>query len=191
MTQREGNSIIEAVVAVSLVLIGITGIVQLASQAFRAQELVANRFIAAHLAAEGVELVKGYLDGNLTAENSLATIPWQWFDLEANALVAGAYEVSVLDGDLGDPSGQSGLRSPDLSWRSSTPLNFDGSLYTYNSTFADTVTRFVRTVVIEWAADCEYVSVQSIVQWDERGASSTSAVADRFYSWRGGAHICN
>lgn len=194
MRQRQGNSIVEAVVAVSLVLVGITGIVQLATQAFRTQELVASRFVAAHLAAEGVEIVKGYLDGSMTgpaiAPPSPIPTPYQWVELDPNALPDGAYEVSVLDGDLGDELGESGRRG-DLSWRSTGPLGFDGSLYTYGSAVTDVATRFTRTVLIAWAPDCEYVSVQSIVSWTERNASSTSVVADRFYSWRGGAQICN
>ena len=174
---RSGNSILEAVVAVSILVVALVGIMQLTARSLKANELVADHFIAAQLAGEGIELVRNFLDGKQTDGV-------QWKDLEGY-LFTGAYEMSA--DTLTTP-----VRKGDLFWRSITKLTFDsiGPIYSY--TYGDE-TKFTRTILVEWGDECttlsgtEYasVTVRSIVSWLARGESVTSTVADRFASWRG------
>lgn len=184
---RRGNSIVEALVATSLVVVGIVGLVQLVARSMKANEQVTDRFIAAHLAAEGVEITRNYLEGFLAASSTSGGLSWEdlWTTLED-----GAYEVSAADPDA------SSRRIGDQSRRSATPLAFEQNIsppYGYYPPPA-IPTKFYRTVAVTWGPDCDplplvfrtaEVSIQSVVAWETRGVMSTTTVADKMWSWRG------
>jgi len=55
MRRNNGQLIIEMIVAVSLLMIGLLGIFAVLSQSLGLNRVAANQYIAAHLAAEGIE----------------------------------------------------------------------------------------------------------------------------------------
>lgn len=172
---RQGNSIIEAVVAASLVIIGLVGIVQLVTRSFQANEVISDRFTAAHLAAEGVEIIRNRLEVYLAA-----SMPWS--DLPT-LLDSGNYEVAA-DTPL-TIRRISGSESPN-------PLLFDQNtlLFNYDAPQPYEQTKFYRTVEIKWNTPCpSKVSIESIVRWTTRGTAASIDAADEMYSWRG-APVC-
>ena len=191
---RGGSAIIEAVVGVSLLTVGILGILNLITNSMRYNDIVTGRFVAANLAAEGVEVIKNVVDKALAHQ-----YPWSSLSFVFPAgFWDGWYQVSY-DGDIvnigGNPPNVRNItlvslnlnQEPDVSTlpvlrvdeRSNRPL------YGYA---VGTETPFKRLVRVEWNdyVGGEYVrmDVESRVYWTARGRSYTTVVSDRFYKWR-------
>src|SRR3989344_479223 len=60
-----GQFLIEAIVAGSVLIMGFTGIMALLARAMHANRIVTNNYIGTYLAAEGIEIVKNILDHNV------------------------------------------------------------------------------------------------------------------------------
>ena len=61
---REGQLLVESVIAISIFTIAIVGIIGVIARAVHEGRTVGNQFIAADLAAEGIEVTKNLLDSN-------------------------------------------------------------------------------------------------------------------------------
>lgn len=69
--KSEGSLLIESMVGISLVIVGLMGIIGLVIRSFQLNDTVVNRFIAANLAGEGIEVVKNIIDTRIAQK-----IPW-------------------------------------------------------------------------------------------------------------------
>ena len=67
----DGQVLVELMVAISVMVIGLLGIFTLLSQSLGLNRVAADQYIAANLAAEGVEVAKNILDHNVIERN-----PW-------------------------------------------------------------------------------------------------------------------
>lgn len=149
----------EALVALTVILVGMLGVFALISQSLGLTRVVADRYVASNLAAEGVEIVKNIIDTNY-----LRNQPWN------TGLAPGDYEVDYQDSSLG----------PNLNRN----LNFDSNtgLYSYR---AGQPSRFQREIKISWSSDGQQVQVNSIVRWITRGGGNFDVnVEDHFFNWR-------
>ncbi len=162
--KREGGqSLIEAMVGTTLVLVGILGMIGLVTRSFAANDVVVNRFIAANLAAEGVEVVKNVIDTKVAAHNET----WQQIQ---DDLSKGPFGVEigvngpVIDADLADRK-----------------LCFENGGYLYDKSCAGVVTSFKRSVAITSATE---ISVAVTVSWITRGTPNSLTVDDVFWDWR-------
>src|SRR3989344_7355701 len=63
--RRSGQALVEVMVAVSILTVGFLGIVGLLSRALALNRVVADNYTATYLAAEGIEITKNIVDGNV------------------------------------------------------------------------------------------------------------------------------
>jgi hypothetical protein len=153
-----GQALVETVVALGIILFGVIGVFALVSRSLSLNRVMADRYTAVNLAAEGVEIVKNLIDRNVIQRR-----PWN------EGLSAGRYEI-----DFNDSAVQSAGDRPLL-------LNTD-NLYQYD---VGQPTVFQRAIAIEWLSGGEEMRVNSRVKWISRGGGEFSVdLEDHFYNWR-------
>lgn len=162
--KQDGQLMIEAMVAVSLMLVGLLGIFGVLSRSLGLSRVAADQFVAVNLASEGIEIAKNLLDSNLKQDN-----PWnEGFVNEKNVPVG--YLSSVLGG--GDCKDTKLYLHPDTGF------------YTCE-TVSGASSKFSRALDITADEDGERVNIISTVTWKARGGSTSSVtVEDHFYNWR-------
>jgi Tfp pilus assembly protein PilV len=165
---RGGSFLIEAMVALTLVIVGLLGLISLLNRSLSLNTSVQNRFIAAALAAEGIEVVKNIID------TTAASPSGRW----GNGISSGNFCLQYDSTSLSS-AGSSGC----------SQLKFDSSsgIYSQNSggSGSDSVfTRIVSVSVNNVNNGIDYIAVSSTVRWGARGQSGSVSVADRFYNWR-------
>ena len=96
--EQAGQILIESVVAVTMILIGLLGVLNLVLNSLRLNRDVSGRLVATYLAAEGIEVVKNIIDTNVIHLRASPPDPLvlSWND----ALAEGSYEVQW---DTGNP----------------------------------------------------------------------------------------
>lgn len=176
-SSRKGQAIIEAVVAITVLSIGLIGILTLLNQSLSLNRVASDSYVASALAAEGVETVKNNIDHNIILNaNGIAT-PWNQGVCNYPGQ-NGSFEVQYNTTDM------SVARIGDTAVESTRVLRFDPVAYYQYDAGHDT--RFVRTVKV----DCnsrggEEIIVNSIVAWTTRGgATFKTNVEDHFFHWR-------
>ncbi|USN53726.1 MAG: prepilin-type N-terminal cleavage/methylation domain-containing protein [Candidatus Nomurabacteria bacterium] len=186
---QEGQTLVEVIIAVSILLAGIVTSLTLGIVTVRAGQVSQNRTIADNLAREGLELVRTMRDTNwlqdnvwdqgLCASDDTTAIPDFLPDVNAWSL-----DFSV--DDFADANAQvlyredreNSLRPLDYYMQTAGPRP-DGS----------TPSRFRRLLTISSDdgscvdADVSY-TVKSEVQWDEGGTTHSSIVEERLFDWR-------
>ena len=172
MKKNRGQFLIEMMVAVSLIVIGMLGVFAVLSQSLALSRVAANQYIAAHLAAEGIEVTKNILDQNFINDPHG---PWN------SGFLDGTYRVQF---DSSTRSGD-GLMSISGNHNQQPFLRFDdgSGRYGYNSSWKET--KFKREIVVEEGASSDEIKVTSSVYWKDRGGMDfETIVEDRFRNWR-------
>jgi len=174
--------LIEAMVAISVFLIGILGMFNLLNQSLGLNKIVSSRYIASDLAMEGVEVVKNIIDANVAQG--------KWNDDINN----GCYEIAYNSQKLSSlPSKK--ITDCDLNAsindikKGLTYLNFDKKtgIYSYS---AGSPTIFKRVVKIKnlpencSPGDCNEIKVNSIVTYSIKGGNYEIDVEDHFFNWK-------
>lgn len=157
---NKGFSIIEVLVAISVILVSFTGALNLINRSMAFHDLAYSRLVASYLAQEGIEIVRNIRDNNFIANQT-----WN------NGLAAGDYQVQYNDLSLKNYTGE--------------PLNLDTTTGLYNyerSSPTNVPTRYTRKIVIEKISD-NHIRVQSIVSWSNRGGNFQIIVEDHLYNW--------
>lgn len=159
--KQRGQLLIEAMVAVSLMLVGLLGIFGVLSRSLGLSRVAADQFVAVNLASEGIEITKNILDSNIKRG-----IAWN------TGFVNESTFVGYLSSGLGDCDGEELYLDP------------DSGFYVCN-VVANVRSKFSRTVNITTDMGGERIKVTSVVTWKIRGGSDSSvAVEDHFYNWR-------
>ena len=66
----EGQAMIESIVAISVSVVGLLGIIAMLNYSLNTNRDVGRKFVATYLAAEGIEIVKSLIDKNYTDDIS-------------------------------------------------------------------------------------------------------------------------
>lgn len=66
LQNKKGQVLVEALIAITLMVVGLLGIFSLVSRSFSLNRVVADQYVGTYLAAEGIELVKNLVDQNWT-----------------------------------------------------------------------------------------------------------------------------
>lgn len=165
-TER-GQIMVEAIVALSIITIGIMGVFTLTSRSISLNRVTADRYVAVNLANEGIELVKNLIDRQIPTLNDA------WNDILG--LVANHYEYEI---DYNDES---------LVVARYRFLFFDSKgagyyRYKQRDVFPeDKETNFKRIITIKEKTN-EHIEVVSMVTWESRGGSYDFSVKDDFYN---------
>ena len=165
-TQSRGFLLVEAMVSMSVLMIGVLGIFALMSQSIKLTRTINDQYVATYLAAEGIEIVKNMIDSNVLTD------PGAW---NANGFDASAcYELYYGTDSLGS------AWTVSCDGSGATPLAFDGSLYGYGGGDASGFTRTVRIAPIMDGVQVG-VRVRSTIHWS--GGEQQFALEDTFYAW--------
>lgn len=154
MEHRSGQTIIEALVGITVAVVGLLGILILVGRSLTVNNDIRAKFVATYLAAEGIEVVKNIIDTNY-----------------ANGTF---WNRNIDTGDF-DVSWDSLSLTP----TASRPLNFGGGAYSY---VANPASPYTRTVSI--VAGASTISVKSLVSWTSRGKTESISLEDTFFNWR-------
>jgi len=169
-TRRGGQTIVEAMVAISLLIVGFLGIITLINRSIGLNRVVSDNYTATYLASEGIEVVKNLVDGNFIQNQP-------FFNGFASCTSGCDWEVQY------DTTWAAANRPVAYSARL---LSYDSTshLYSYNSAFGEP-TAFTRKVsVLLGGPQDNELTVHSVVTWKTRGGGqSTVDLEDHFYNW--------
>lgn len=166
----------EAMITISVVMVGMLGIVTLVSRSLAFNTDATRKFTAIYLAAEGIEVVKNLVDRNYAAAatNPPPTQPPAW-DENINE---GRYQVQYDSTDLG----------PELGTSAGDWLVFDAStgLYSYAAGESGGYRRVVDITETDHDEDgfADEIIVRSVVSWSARGVDDAVVLEDHFFNWR-------
>lgn len=165
-----GQILVETMVALSMVVIGMMGLLSLLTYSIGLNKVVADQYVAAYLAAEGIEAVRNMVDSNIANGDpyNLGLNPGVYgIDYDSTIGTIARFDPSIyLKFDANNPSG--------------------AKRYTYSPQgFSPESTPFQRRVDISSASGGNELVVKSTVDWVARGGSpKTITVEDHFFGWR-------
>ena len=167
---KSGQVLVETMVALSMVVIGLLGLLSLLTYSIGLSKVVSDQYVAAYLAAEGIEVIKNIEDINVANGDpyNLGLTPGSYqVDYNSTASTIKPFDSSAyLQFDVNNPTGV--------------------KRYTYSPQGINPAsTPFQRKVDISLASGGYELIVSSTVSWIERGGGSRSiTVEDHFFGWR-------
>jgi Tfp pilus assembly protein PilV len=171
---RRGQTLVEALVALSILTVGFVGIVTLLTKSFQLNRTTSNDTQATYLAAEGIEIAKNLIDHDVYEQLS-GNSSYSWGSCFP---YSGSHYYYPIDYGTTDCASLDVSNSPP-----NTPLYFDPATHTFSTNaFAAASTDFVRNIEVTNGGN--ELDVQSTVTWFDGGQSSTITLEDRFYNWR-------
>jgi Tfp pilus assembly protein PilV len=167
-SRSAGFLMVEALVAISVLVVGFLGIASLLSNSLSLNRVVSDNYTANYLAMEGIELVKNLID--------------------ANYIQKCAWNSGFTDGQLYEVSYDSMPQAGNcpgsaLQTNSNRYLSFGPAtgLYSYSGSMP---TPFQRRIKITFLTPSS-TAVSSEVRWTTRGGGSHSIdLEDVFWNWR-------
>lgn len=152
-----GQLLVEAIIALSILVVGFLGIVGLLSRSFFLNRVVSDNYTATFLASEGIEVAKNMVDHNF-----MAGLPWN---------------TGFFNSDFEVEYSSIGLM-PYLNRRLRVePFT---NLYSYSGTLQTNFRRRIRITLI----GSDELQVNSIVSWTTGSAQSRINLEDHFFDWR-------
>jgi len=190
---RSGFTVLETLVAVSVLLVGVVGPISLIVQALSSTSFSRNHIVAYNLAQEGIELMRAVRD-----DMALCTALGAADFTNLGSLTPGYFKFDALLSTTISCGGTNmNVPKPIQSIASTcdTPLHINGGVYTYTG---GTVTAFSRCVLVcspPDAAPClaasdsdipgaDQIEIISKVSWEERGVLKNILLRDRLYNWK-------
>lgn len=153
-----GSILLESLIAITVVTVALLGIFSLLSRSLGLTRVIADRYVAANLAAEGIELIKNIID-----TNSIAGLQWN------RGLSNGNYEMTYRS-DLEPAVGRR--------------LFFNAGAGVYDYSPDGVPTTFERKIKLQSISSDE-IRVNSIVNWVTRGGGTFDInLEDHFFNWR-------
>jgi hypothetical protein len=177
---ESGQLLVEAVVALGIIIVSIVGAVSLMSRSVNQSRLVADQVIAVNLAAEGIEVAKNILDGNV-----LKNKPWN------EGFGPAIYgKVDYLSKNLGEKLniGSNDFDNPETIYTRNDTVEFlhldpKEGFYSYDVKFPETI--FKRLIQIKKPTAGDYqIRVNAKVVWKSpQGLKSVFLTSDML-GWR-------
>jgi len=165
---QKGQSLIETMVAISVIIIGLFSIFALASFSLSSQGASKTQIVATNLAREGIEVVRNIRDSNWLAIDAGVLLPSDWWK------------------DIDEGYWRAELKIGDRTWQLASGggedyrLKLDSSSRYTHAPGENAV--FYRKIYIDRIGNNQ-IKVQSIVDWVERGRSHNIILEDRLYNW--------
>lgn len=173
---RDGQLLVEAIIAMGIFTVAIVGVIGIIARAIHEGRTVGDQFIAANLAAEGLEVTKNIIDSNVINNH----LSWN------NGIGPGDYQIDYASVSLGSPVSVSG-GSPSSQYN--TPglndLLFSSSDGTYDYS-SGSPTIFKRYIYINYITNYQ-IRVTCTVLWTTSsrvGNVGSLAVSTDFLNWR-------
>jgi hypothetical protein len=157
---NKGFTIIEAIVAVTVLTVGVLGSYVFISSFFRYTDLSIDKLTAAYLSQEGVEIVKNIRDGNWIERES-----WNY------GIGVGSWEAdyNTIDSFSDDYDGDY--------------INLESSgFYGYGSGASTPFKREIQIYTSSSGAE-GVIYASSTVSWENRGNSYSIKTEEKLYNW--------
>lgn len=174
---RTGQSLIEVMVAMSLLTVGFLGAVTLLSRSLALNRFTANNVTAIYLASEGIEIGKNMIDHDVFAQNAGQGAGWGSC-LGELGTIADGFEADYETFDCKPVDGKV------MGYGPSDYLQYhaDTHLYDYDKN-GGTATIFTREIAMGSYGSGE-ITVSSTVFWSGLdGAPQSIILEDHFYDW--------
>lgn len=202
---REGQGLLEMIVAMGIITTGLLSVVTLVSANLNASRQSAERFVASSLAREGVEAARAVRDGNWLSgtewNDGLAGVGQdrvgtllldtatgeRRFDFGASAMADDAAKVFIGTGDMNP---ERGIMSQFFG--GTAPADYSSTIYRRLVSLYPICrdSAGVETVIESESASCPPGSaeigedVRSTVGWSVKGNSYSVAAEEKLYDWR-------
>ncbi len=180
---RRGQTLVEALVALTILMTGFVGITTLLAKSFQLNRLAADETQATYLAAEGIEVAKNIIDYDVysgIASGGDGTTNW------GNSFPRSGYY--LLDYETVSTAGA--FYSPNVNNPPNSPLYFDPATHLFGLTNVpgDVSTDFTRSIYVErknipGSPGIPLLDVQSTVTWNNGVTSNSVTLEDQFYDW--------
>ncbi|HPR91182.1 MAG TPA: prepilin-type N-terminal cleavage/methylation domain-containing protein [Candidatus Paceibacterota bacterium] len=165
---RNGFSLIEALIAVAILVVGILSAFLLLIRTTATVPAMQARLTATGLAQEGIEEVRSLRDADFIQGNIFKT----FLNNKDCSQASGGCNISIND------SG-----TVQLLQESEKPLKFDENKYLY-SYYSGTPSIFSRRIIIDSdASHKDYIEVTVTVKYNIKGTAQTVVAKDRLYNW--------
>ncbi len=174
MTMK-GFTLVETLVAVTVVLMAVMGPFQLVKDALTASYVARDQLIATALAEEGIEYVRSIRDGNYLYNINNPGSPRNWlYGLNGT----GGPDCSAANGCVVDP-----IQNTVQACGSVCPVVRMSSASLYTQQVSGTATRFTRKVVIQNVTTDREVRITVSVSFNSRHTPFTVTVTDNLSNW--------
>lgn len=173
---EKGFTLVEAIVAMGVIAVGFVGSLVLLSKSAAQASALKDRVVAAHLAEEGIEVIR-----NIRDTNWLSSSPdWLRGLIEPPDVPVGTSVTGIVDyNDIFLDSNNITDSKKCLSW--------NGTFYFHdpscNTPFKRQIVLTKKTDVIS-GTNVNYLEVKSVVEWTEKGFSKSITVIDHLYDWK-------
>jgi len=169
---KKGFTLVEALVAISILIIGILSAFILVSRSLYTFPLIQDRLTASFLVQEGIELVRNIRDSNFIKKAKGENISW-----DSNL----SYKCYTIEPVIGSSSNDISLNETNCECKNSTPLKFDDSRNFYNYQDGEE-TKFRRVIQIEKISNNE-IKVTSTVCFKTKNIDFTVSAEDHLFNW--------
>jgi prepilin-type N-terminal cleavage/methylation domain-containing protein len=181
----KGFTLLETMIAVTILTLSISGPLLAASRALVLAEISRDQLTASYLAQEGIEYVRAmrddaYLDNYRAGSQDLSNAAWDDFTAGALAWSITQCVSSSCTLDPTQPMGY-GVNKALNRYTAPAPLYLSNSIYTQQT--VGTKTPFTRTIQAT-ATSANEEQVVSTVSWSFHGTTYTVAVSDHLTSWQ-------
>lgn len=186
LTMR-GFTLLETLIAVSILAIAIAGPIFVANRAIVAAQIARDQMTASYLAQEGIEYVRlmrdnEYLSFYRAGGANVSSAAWTDFVSGSSAASITSCKTSTCTFDPARTLGTgSNLSLTTCSGSSCAPLHLSGGAYT--QTTAGSVTPFTRTIQATDVSSTEE-KIVSKVAWQSHGTTYSVTVTDHLTAWQ-------
>lgn len=165
---KNGFTLVEALIAISILIIGILSGFILVTRALYNVSVIQDRLTASFLAQEGIELVRNIRDTNFIKRLKGEEVLWK------NGLADGCYTI-----DASAPLTLKQITCTFCDNGEFLDYNQDLNLYLYNN---GDRTPFCREIKIETISN-EEIRVISFVKWKTKNMNFDLTIEDHLYNW--------
>jgi hypothetical protein len=168
-SSRNGQSLIEVIVAITALTVSFLGISALLSQSLALNRVTTNELTATYLASEGIEVTKNLIDHDVYAQGYTQATGWgTCFPMRE--------DLDKIDDETDSCSAFTSFTG------SGAPLLYDADTHLYGYE-EGTPTGFTREIKIVPLSPYE-IQVDAIVRWLGLGGGSQEIdLQDDFYAW--------
>ena len=171
-TSRAGQSLIEVMVAITVLTVGFLGITSLLSQSLALNRVTTNEITGTYLASEGVELAKSLIDHDVYAQQ-IGGQGAGWGSCFGNG---GDFELDYAIADCSALTQFVGAGHP-------LYYHPDTYFYDYNENGGGTPTIFTRRIRVTPNGGSEITVIASVFWIGLDGTPANIDLEDHFYDW--------
>ena len=213
VTSKKGFTLVEAMVAIAIIMLSIVGPMYVANRAIVVAQIASNQLIASYLAQEGIEYIRTVRDHDYLLayqQDSTTATQYGWDSFIGSgpgncisgpgSCITGSVSVmmcGLLPGSAGqqsyctlDPLQIMGTGSGDSidpcgngNGNTCSPLYLESDGVYTQSSSGNTLTPFTRTIQVTTVSSTE-VRVTSVVAWSMYGQDYSESVIDHLTPWQ-------